>query len=281
MLDIKEYLTIKNFLWASLSVFVLGGLYLTYVYFSTDLPPIDRVADINIPESTKLYDRTGGVVLYEIYKDEKRTVIPSGDIPEAMREATLSMEDASFYEHGAFDGRGFTRALFVNLLRGRVVQGGSTITQQLAKNIFLTSERTVMRKLREAVLAIKLERAYSKDDILDLYLNQVPYGPTFYGIESAAQNYFGKLAKELTINEAATLASIPKSPSYYSPWGAHKDELRNRKNFILGRMNELGYIDDQQLAGAGEDLPEIQPQPENRNWGPHFSNPFQENPTHQ
>ena len=276
MVDIKQYLTIKNFLWAFLSTFVLGGLYLTYIYFSTDLPPIDKVADINIPESTKLYDRTGEVVLYEIYKDEKRTVIPSADIPEAMREATLSMEDASFYEHGAFDWRGFTRALFVNLLRGRVVQGGSTITQQLAKNIFLTSERTLTRKLREAVLAIKLERAYTKDDILDLYLNQVPYGPTFYGIESASQNYFGKSAKELTINEAVTLAAVPKSPSYYSPWGVHKDELRNRKNFILGRMKELGYIDDQQLADAGEDLPEIQPQPENSIRAPHFSIAVQE-----
>lgn len=276
MQRIKEYLTVKNMLWAALLTFLVVFLYLIYVYFSTELPPADRITDINIAESTKLYDREEEVVFYEIYREEKRTVVPAEDIPELARQATLSMEDASFYEHGAFDWRGFTRALFINLVRGRVVQGGSTITQQLAKNIFLTPDRTIIRKLREAVLAIKLEQTYSKDDILTLYLNQVPYGPNIYGIESASQSYFGKSAEELNINEAAMLAALPKAPSYYSPWGSHRDELRGRKNFILNRMEELGYIDAQQVAEAGEDLPEIQPQPENSIRAPHFSIAVQE-----
>ncbi len=257
-------------------LFALGVMYVGFIYFTTDLPAAEDITNLAIPESTKLYDRTGEVLFYEIYKDEKRTVIPAEEIPDVVRHATLAMEDNSFYSHGAFDWRGLVRAVFVNLIRGRVVQGGSTITQQLAKNTFLTPERTITRKLREAVLAIKLESAYSKDDILNLYLNQVPYGPTIYGVESASQSYFAKPTRELTVNEAAMLAALPKAPSYYSPWGVHKDALKNRKNFILQRMEELGYIDEQQLAEAGEELPEIQPQPETGIRAPHFSIAVQE-----
>ncbi|MDZ4231250.1 MAG: transglycosylase domain-containing protein [Patescibacteria group bacterium] len=256
--------------------FALGVLYVAFIYFTTELPAAEDITNIAIAESTRLFDREGEVVFYEIYKDEKRTVIPAEEIPDVARQATLSMEDNSFYEHGAFDWRGLTRAVLVNLIRGRVTQGGSTITQQLAKNTFLTPERTITRKLREAVLALKLERRYAKDDILSLYLNQVPYGPTIYGIESASQAYFAKPANEININEAAMLAALPKAPSYYSPWGVHKDDLRNRKNFILGRMSELGYIDEQQLSEAGEELPEIQPQPEMGIRAPHFAITIQE-----
>ncbi|MEX2054111.1 MAG: transglycosylase domain-containing protein [Candidatus Colwellbacteria bacterium] len=257
-------------------VFAIGVLYLAFIYFTTELPDAEDITNIAIPESTRLFDREGEVLFYEIYKDEKRTIIPGEEIPDVMRHATLSMEDNSFYEHGAFDWRGLTRAMFVNLVRGRVLQGGSTITQQLAKNTFLTPERTITRKLREAVLAIKLEQKYSKDDILNLYLNQVPYGPTIYGLEGASQAYFAKPASELDVNEAALLASLPKAPSYYSPWGVHKDDLLNRKNFILSRMHELGYIDEQQLADAGRELPEIQPQPEMGIRAPHFAIAIQE-----
>src|SRR3989344_2159230 len=256
--------------------FGLGILYLGYIYFSTELPEAEDLANLSIPESTKLYDRGGEVLFYEIYKDEKRTVVPSDQIPDVIRHATLSMEDGSFYSHGAFDWRGLLRATLVNLLRGRVVQGGSTITQQLAKNTFLTPERTITRKLREAVLAVKLEQRYSKDDILNLYLNQVPYGPTIYGVESASIAYFDKSTGDIDLNEAATLAALPKAPSYYSPWGSHRDDLKNRKNFIVARMKELGYVDEQQASSVPEDLPEIQPQSETGIRAPHFAITIQE-----
>ena len=257
-------------------LFALGVLYLGYIYFSTELPEAEDLTNLNIPESTKLYDRKGEVLFYEIYKDEKRTVVPADNIPDIMRQATLSMEDDSFYNHGAFDWRGLVRAILVDVVKGRVVQGGSTITQQLAKNTFLTPERTITRKLREAVLAVKLEQRYSKDDILNFYLNQVPYGPTIYGIESASIAYFNKPASEINLNEAATLAALPKAPSYYSPWGSHRDDLKNRKNFIVSRMKELGYVDEQQSASVPEDLPEIQPQSEMGIRAPHFAITVQE-----
>lgn len=257
-------------------LFALGVMYVGYIYFSTELPAAEDLANLSIPESTKLYDRKGEVLFYEIYKDEKRTVIPTDQIPDVIREATISMEDDSFYEHGAFDWRGLTRAVFINLIQGRFAQGGSTITQQLAKNTFLTAEKTITRKLREAVLAIKLEQRYSKDEILDLYLNQVPYGPTIYGIESASIAYFDKSAKDIDLNEAATLAALPKAPSYYSPWGSHRDDLRDRKNYIISRMLELGYIDEAEAQGVSEELPEIQPQSETGIRAPHFAITIQE-----
>ncbi len=266
----------KKILQVGLIFFALGVLYVSYIYFTTELPEAEDLANLSVPESTRIYDREGKVLFYEVYKDEKRTVIPAEQIPDAIRHATLSMEDGSFYSHGAFDWRGLLRAAFVNLISGRISQGGSTITQQLAKNTFLTSERTLTRKLREAFLAVKLEQKYSKDEILNLYLNQVPYGPTIYGVESASVAYFNKSTKDIDLNEAATLAALPKAPSYYSPWGSHKDGLRNRKNFIISRMKELGYIDQQQVSSIPEDLPEIQPQPEAGIRAPHFAIAVQE-----
>lgn len=251
-------------------------LYIGWVYFTTELPEPDEMGSFNVAESTKLYDRTDKVMLYEIYNEEKRTLVPAEDIPDVVREATLSIEDSSFYYHGAFDTRGIIRALFVNLIRGRVTQGASTITQQLARNIFLSPEKTITRKLRELILATKLERSFSKDEILDMYLNQVPYGPNIYGVESASWAYFDKATKELGINEAATLAAIPQAPSYYSPWGSHREELKNRKNVVLEKMHELGYIDDQEYEQADKGLPEIMPRSETGIQAPHFAVAVQE-----
>ena len=255
---------------------LLGGLYGVFIYTTTELPEADEITSFDVSQSTKLYDRDEEVLFYEIYREEKRTIITADNIPEIMRQATLAIEDDSFYEHGPFDWRGLVRAMAINLIRGSVVQGGSTITQQLAKNTFLTPERTLNRKLREAVLAIKLEQTYSKDDILNFYLNQVPYGPNIYGIESASRSYFDKGADELNINEAATLAALPKAPSYYSPWGVHQDDLKNRKNWIVDRMLELGNIDEQEAADVPEELPDIKPQPENSIQAPHFAIAVQE-----
>jgi len=261
--------------WLAVSAAVLL-VYVGFIYFTTELPVPDEMGGFNVAESTKLYDRTGKVMFYEIYKEEKRTLVSAEEIPDIMREATLSIEDSSFYYHGAFDTRGIIRALFVNLIRGHVAQGGSTITQQLAKNIFLSPEKTITRKLREVILAAKLERSFSKDEILDMYLNQVPYGPNVYGIESASQAFFGKPAGELNINEAATLAAIPRAPSYYSPWGSHKDELKDRKNVVLQKIRELGYIDDQEYDQTDKGLPEILPRSDTGIKAPHFAIAVQE-----
>jgi len=250
------------------------GLVITILIFLFNtvrtLPDPSEIVNIQISQSTKIYDREGEALLYEIYGEEKRTVIDSTEIPDFVRYATISIEDDSFYSHPAFDWRGVLRAIAVNLIRGRVVQGGSTITQQLAKNTFLSPERTITRKIKELVLAMRLEQRYEKDEILDLYLNQVPYGGNAYGIEAAAQTFFDKSASELTLNEIALLVSLPRSPNYYSPWGLHVDELENRKNSVLRRMRELGYIDDVEFESASAKMPEVISQPETGIQAPHF-----------
>jgi len=235
------------------------------------LPNPGEIVDIQVSQSTKIYDRGGTTLLYEIYGEEKRTIIASGEIPDVVRNATISIEDDSFYSHPAFDLRGIFRAVWKNIITGDPVgQGGSTITQQLARNTFLTGEKKFTRKIRELVLAMRLEQKYTKDEILDLYLNQIPYGENAYGIEAAAQTFFGKSAKELTLNESALLAALPQSPSYYSPWGSHTDELRDRKNAVLRRMKELGHIDNVEFEATLGDLPEVLPQPETGIQAPHF-----------
>lgn len=243
----------------------LGFLYITY-----NLPQPEEIKNRKVAESTKIYDRTGKILLYEIRGEEKRTIIPANDIPEIIKYATISIEDDSFYTHPAFDWRGIVRAITIDILRGTASQGGSTITQQLAKSAFLNPERTITRKIKELVLAWRLENYYNKDEILALYLNQIPYGANTYGIEAASQTYFAKPAKELTLNEAALLAAIPKAPSYYAPWGSHIDELKARKNSVLKRMKDLGYIDDEEMKRASEELPKIISRPATGIRAPHF-----------
>ena len=232
-------------------------LVVTVAFFYRNLPSPEEIRTREVRESTKIYDRTGSVLLYEVHGEEKRTVIQFEDIPAYMKQATLAIEDQNFYNHPAFDWRGIARAVLVNLrLReGYVGQGGSTITQQLAKKAFLSDERTLVRKLKELLLAFRLEEQYTKDQILHLYLNQIPYGSNAYGIEAAAKTYFGKSARELTLNEAATLASLSQAPTYYSPWGTHTDELLTRKNYALTQMRRLNYItEDEERAAKAEKI---------------------------
>ncbi len=259
--------------WAQLLVGA-GGLALAVLLFFLNairsLPDPGEITDIQVSQSTKIYDREGETILYEIYGEEKRTIISSDDIPDVVRQATISIEDDSFYDHPAFDWRGVARALIVNLIRGRISQGGSTITQQLAKNAFLTNERTISRKIKELVLAVRLEEEYTKDEILDLYLNQVPYGHNAYGIEAASRIFFEKSTEDLSLNEVALLVALPQSPSYYSPWGSHVDALEERKNTVLQRMRELGYIDDAEFDSASKEMPDVVDQPETGIVAPHF-----------
>ena len=214
------------------------------------LPNPERITERSVAQSTKIYDRTGTVLLYEIHGEEKRTVVLFSDMPETIKQATLAAEDIHFYQHSGIDFKSILRALLVNILHGDISQGGSTITQQLVKNSLLTNERTFTRKIKEAILSLLLEKRYSKDEILELYLNQIPYGSNAYGIAAAAETYFDKPLNELTLGEATLLASLPKAPTHYSPYGAHKDELLARRTWILDRMATAGFITKEQADAA-------------------------------
>ena len=236
--------TRKNTLLLILLGLILVALaVITYAFaISRKLPDPALFNERQVSQSTKIFDRTGKVLLYEVHGEEKRTVVPFTEISDNIKKATLAAEDVNFYNHAAFDWKSIGRAVLVNLVKMKIAQGGSTITQQLAKNSFLTTEKTATRKIKELILSIELERKYTKDEILNLYLNQIPYGSNAYGIEAASQTFFNKHASELSINEAATLAAMPKAPSYYSPYGSNSEALINRKNLVLKQMFDAGFI---------------------------------------
>jgi len=227
----------------TLSIFV-------FFYYSRQLPDPNAWQDRKIIQSTKIYDREGKNLLYEIHGEEKRTVIPFNEIPQIVKEATVAAEDAEFYSHSGINIRGIIRAIWADIKGGTLAEGGSSITQQLIKNAYLSPERTLSRKIKELILSIALERRYSKDEILNFYLNQIPYGLNSYGIEAAAQTYFNKPTKELALTEVVYLVAMPKAPSYYSPYGNHGEELKSRANHILSRMRELKYISDNNYNNA-------------------------------
>lgn len=243
---------LKTFFWGA----VLAGtvVFVFAVFFvlglAGNLPSIEQIKNRQISESTKIYDRTGTILLYEINAGQKRTVVPFDEIPQFLKDATISIEDEKFYEERAFDWRGILRAVIANVTSGRYAQGGSTITQQLAKNAFLTREKTVVRKLKEFILAVQLDRNYSKNEILSYYLNEIPYGPMAYGAESASQTFFNKPVRDITLAEAAILAALPQSPTYYSPWGTHVADLIKRQRAILKKMYDTDKIDKKQMDVA-------------------------------
>lgn len=255
------------FFCSSLS-FVLFSLAI-FVYFAKDLPDPTKITQRQVIQSTKIYDRTGQIVLYDIHAEEKRTVIPIEQIPEHVKAATIVIEDDNFYHHFGLDWSGILRASWANLRGKRIVQGGSTITQQFIKNAFLTPERTLSRKIKEAILSLELERRYSKDEILGFYLNQIPYGSNAYGIEAAAQTFFGKSTQDLTLAEAALLAALPKAPTYYSPYGSHPQELKARQEYILNRMAKFGYITEEEAKEAKKEELKYSPQKHSLK-APHF-----------
>ena len=237
--------------WGIITFFILVVLFiLTFFYYSRQLPNPNNWQNRKIIQSTKIYDRDNKNLLYEIHGEEKRTIIPFDEIPKVIKDATIVAEDAEFYNHSGVNIRGILRAAWADIKGGALLEGGSSITQQLIKNAYLTPERTFSRKIKEVILAIALERRYSKDEILNFYLNQIPYGSNSYGIEAAAQTYFNKRAKDLSIVEAAYLTSLPRATSYYSPYGNHGEELKSRANYILGRMHELKYISDDEYNSA-------------------------------
>ncbi len=257
---------------AGLSIAGLSALgYGFFLYLAMGLPDVGALSNSVIGQSTKIYDRTGTVVLADINPDNNRIVVSSSDVTEIMKNATVAIEDKTFYTNPAFDLQGTIRALLTDIIHGRLVEGGSTITQQLAKNIFLTSHKDVLRKLKELILALRLEKRYSKDQILTMYLNDVPYGPNIYGVEMASKDYFGVDVKNINLNEAATLAALPQAPSYYSPWGPNTAELQSRKNTVLQDMLAQGYITQAQFNQAGSALPQFLP-PQKFGKAPNFVN---------
>lgn len=228
----------------------VSGIFLFWLYIIKDLPEPSELITRKQDVSTKIYDRNG-VLLYKIFKDENRTPIPFSKIPLSVKLATIAVEDAEFYSHPGFSLKGILRAIVRNFRRGELT-GGSTITQQLVKNVFFSPEKKLTRKLKEIVLAVKVELNFSKDQILEMYLNEVSYGGTAYGIQEASQFYFGKNTEELSLAEAAFLAGLPKSPTKYSPYGANPSLSINRQKEVLNLMEVNGFITEEQKSQAEE-----------------------------
>ena len=218
---------------AAAALLLSGMIAFMLLFYFIAVPNIESLAEREVIESTKIYDRTGKILLWELHGEERRTVVSFEEIGRNVKNATIAIEDPSFYSHPGIDIRGIIRALVVDILSGEFSQGGSTITQQLVKNALLTRKKAITRKIKEAIIALKLETVYSKDEILNLYLNEIPYGSNAYGVEAAAQTFFGKHAGELSLPEAAYIAAIAKAPSRYSPYGNNRELLDDRKNLVL------------------------------------------------
>jgi len=231
----------------ALVMIVAGVGIASFFIYKYQMPDVNILSEVTNPQTSVIYDRTGKAVLYEIHGEENRKVLLHDQIPDIVRIATIATEDKSFYSHVGVDFMSIVRAMKVNFEKKGIFQGGSTITQQLARNVFLSREKTLTRKLKEALIAFKIENNYSKDEILDLYLNEVPYGSNAYGIESAAKIYFKKTAKDLTFDEAVFLASLPKAPSYYSPYGNHTAELKKRQEKIYAKIKELKIFNEKSI----------------------------------
>ncbi len=230
---------------------IAGGLFslAAFAWLSRGLPNPNQLMNRDVAQSTKIFDRTGKNVLYEIHGAEKRTLITLDQIPENLKWATISIEDKNFYEHGGFSLWAIFRTAVTNVLFDKKA-GGSTLTQQLIKNAVLTNEKTYTRKIKELIMAYRVEKKFSKDEILQMYFNEIPYGSTAYGVEAASQRYFGKSVKDINLAEAAILAALPQAPSRYSPYGSNKDLLMKRQRLILDKMAEYGHITKKEAEQA-------------------------------
>ena len=213
-------------------------------YFSRDLPPIESLRDYRPSLITRIYGENNELVGQ--YFVERRSLVPLQKIPQEFRSAIIAVEDVRFYEHGGLDPLGILRAALANLASLEFKQGGSTITQQLARSLFLTPEKSIIRKIKEAILAWKMERVLSKDEILELYLNQIYFGHGTYGVQAAARTYFGRDVDQLRLTELAFLAGLPRAPSDYSPY-TYPERAKQRQGVVLQRMVEEGYLTDDQF----------------------------------
>jgi 1A family penicillin-binding protein len=228
-----------------------GFIFALFVWYAKDLPTPNKINSRISAQSTQIFDRNGKL-LYEVHGDKNRILADWNEVPDNLKNATVAIEDKNFYKHGGFSLSGIARA-FTGIISGDSSKGGgSTITQQFVKNALLTNERSFTRKIKEVILAIEIEQMYKKDDILKMYLNEIPYGSNAYGVKVAAKTYFNKDLKDLTLEESATLAALPQAPTYYSPFGNHKDALMARKNQVLDDMVAQKYVTKEQAEAAKE-----------------------------
>ncbi len=264
----KKHNLKKKLVLGIIAAVVLGFIFLTilFAWASKDLPDPDKLTDRHVAQSTKIYDRTGEHLLYEIFADERRTIVELEDLPQALIDGVIATEDTKFYEHKGIRPLSILRAAVMGIFTNKRIAGTSTLTQQLVKNAILTDERSILRKVKEAILSIRLEQKYTKDQILKIYFNEIPYGSTNYGVESAAQSYFGKHISDLSLAESATLAGLPKAPSKYLN---NQEALQQRRDFVLYRMSEEGFITLEEKESAQAQPLEIRQQYHDIN-APHF-----------
>ncbi|PLX27232.1 hypothetical protein C0583_04320 [Candidatus Parcubacteria bacterium] len=265
-----KYFTKKNVFIFTIIIGFIGIISISslILWLSRGLPSPDQLMIREIAQSTKIFDRTGEELLYEIHGNQKRTLVNLDDIPKYVQQATISIEDKNFYEHKGFSLIAIARTGITNILYGRKA-GASTLTQQFIKNSVLTSEKKYSRKIKEFILAYRLEKQFSKDEILQMYLNEIPYGSTSYGVEAASQRYFNKSVKDINLAEAAILAALPQAPSAYSPYGSNRDILIGRQHYILDQMAEQGYITKEE-AQAAKDFELVFEKPQENIKAPHF-----------
>jgi 1A family penicillin-binding protein len=250
--------------------FVCMGLFFLWAAL-LPLPDLNSLSQIRVDQSVKLYDRTGQVLLYDLSNTNiQRTSVTLDQVSPNIQNAIIAVEDPNFYTNHGVEFRAIARALFVDVTHAGLDQGGSTITQQVIKNTILTNDKSIVRKLKEWILALKMERVLTKQQILTLYVNQVPYGGTMYGVEEAAETFFGKHASEVDLAEGAYMAAILPGPSYYSPYGTHKADLDARKNLVLDDMYSHGYITATERDNAKAEQVVFVPQQSSSIQAPHF-----------
>jgi len=249
--------------------FLMTGIVLLWIAL-LPTPDLSSFEERKVVQSTKIYDRTGEFLLYDLSQDIKRSLVPLSDISPYIQNAAVAVEDDKFYEHIGIRPISFIRAILVNITKGEFAQGGSTITQQVVKNSILTVDKSISRKLKEWIIAIKLEQVYDKNQILSVYLNESPYGGNLYGVEEASRAFFGKRANDVTLAEAAYLAALPQAPTFYSPYGNNRDRLEARKSFALQRMFELGFITQEEHELAIAEEVEFLPRGDQSIKAPHF-----------
>ncbi len=272
----KGFLTKAKFIIGSFLILVLVVIGVGFVWFSTlEIPSVANFENRKISNSTKIFDKTGEVLLYDIHENIRRTVIGFEDINQSAKDAIVAIEDHTFYEHNGVVWKSTFRAVIQTVLSkiglsNRGTAGGSTLTQQVVKNTLLNRDKRITRKVKEWVLAIKIEQQLEKEEILEIYLNEAPYGGTIYGIQEASKRFFGIPASELTIAQSAYLAAIPNLPTFYSPYGPNKDKLDQRQKTVLREMKRYGFISDTKYREAIEENVEFLPEEDNFAKSLHF-----------
>ncbi len=248
---------------------LVGLIILLAAWYAKDLPSPSKINSKVSAQSTQIFDRNGKI-LYEVHGNENRILVDWNQIPNNVKNATIAVEDKNFYHEPGFDVKRIVGAFIYDIIHSDKSQGGSTITQQYVKNALLSNEKSISRKIKEMMLSVMIEQMYSKDDILKMYLNEIPYGSNAYGIQVAAKTYFNKDAKDLDLAQSATLAALPNAPTYYSPYGQHKDELMKRKDMILDLMADQKYITQAQADAAKKEQLVFSNNPYGSITAPHF-----------